>query len=80
MEGGYNFEAIGKVMPEMKCPICLLLLCEATEISCSHVTCKVCLQNLEEKQNFGYYSLFLYFFFHNTFDTEKKFYNYYEKD
>ena len=53
MKGGYNFEVIGEITFQMKCPLCLLLLCEATQMPCSHITCKVCLENWEEEQNFG---------------------------
>ena len=51
MEGGYNFEVSSDEIPEMRCQICLQLLRKATEMPCSHFSCRVCLQTLEDEQN-----------------------------
>ena len=49
-EEGYNFEVCGYEFPDMKCPICLLLMRDAMEMPCSHNACRMCLQRWEAEQ------------------------------
>ena len=42
---GFPFELVNKVK-EYECPICLSLIKDATELSCTHLMCKACLLSL----------------------------------
>ena len=51
---GFPFKMVNEVK-EYECPICLSLIEKATELSCSHLMCKACLEFYEngevEKHN-----------------------------
>ena len=46
---GYDFDVVGQDAPELKCPICLLLLRDVQELPCSHTVCTVCLVKWENQ-------------------------------
>ena len=50
-DGGYSFELCGQDIPDITCPICLLIMCQAMELPCSHSACKKCLEKWEKEQN-----------------------------
>lgn len=41
--GGYDFEVVDNSIKECECPICLLLIRDASTLPCTHTLCKTCL-------------------------------------
>lgn len=49
MSGGYDYEVIGEVIPDLYCCVFLNLMKDAMQFACGHGMCHSCLQDLEWK-------------------------------
>ena len=58
--GGYDFEIAGDTIKEYECPICLLLIRDASMLPCTHTLCQTCLQKWENEDPQNTYFLFLF--------------------
>ena len=48
---GFSFKMVNEdVKEEYECPICLSMIKNATELNCSHLMCKDCLEYYEKSQ------------------------------
>lgn len=46
---GYDYELVDKLIKELECPICFLLMRDAVELPCGHSLCSECLDQWELK-------------------------------
>ena len=59
--GGFPFEMVGdehQLQKDFQCPICLLIIRDATELPCNHLMCKSCLVKNESRLAFFYFTSF----------------------
>ena len=51
-DGGFPLEMVGdehQLQKDFQCPICLLIIRDATELPCNHLMCKSCLVKIESR-------------------------------
>ena len=58
-DGGFFFQMVGDEQQLKKgflCPVCLLIIRDATELPCNHLMCKSCLVKNESRLAFFYFT------------------------
>lgn len=64
MSGGYDYEVVEDVKPDLYCVICLNLMKDAMQLECPHGMCNFCFQSLSKssKDRLGLSLFFICFF------------------